>query len=313
MSRLQCVGTSSKVPSKDAEAAKPGILSLRDAPENKSVQSQKQPQKPKLSSRPEGHHRSAITETRRDKGNVDRNTVDPEPASETPNAQQESGFKKIQVKHRTSRIETYTSLQAPSAADTSTHRPEKSHRAAAPVNAERKTVSSECVQKMNEPIVQLPRHPGLPKCGSDRSTTEAESGDEEEECEEEDKDTADFRAPIELLAEFLTAVMESKYTLAKKLCQMILIYEPENPEAKHFLPLIEERLLIEETQKCTSSEDNTSDDDDDDDDDDDEESSSSSGSDDDDDDDDDDTGTDTDGENSCSSSSDRKEEGISQQ
>lgn len=67
--------------------------------------------------------------------------------------------------------------------------------------AEGKTVSSECVQKMNEPIVQLPCHPGLPKCGSDRSTSEAESGDEEKECEEEYEDTADFRAPIELLAE----------------------------------------------------------------------------------------------------------------
>ncbi|XP_034167134.2 glutamate-rich protein 2 isoform X4 [Pangasianodon hypophthalmus] len=171
---------------------------------------------------------------------------------------------------------------------------------------EEKTVSSECVQKMREPLLQVPRCLGVPKCGAGRSSSEAESGDEEE-CEEEEEDADEFRAPIELLAEFLKAVMEKKYTLAKKLCQMILIYEPENPEAKHFLPLIEERLLIEEAQKGSSGEDDTSDDDDDDDDDDndDDESSSSGSGDDDDDDDDTDTCTDSDGDG-------RKEEDISQ-
>ncbi|XP_026999180.1 glutamate-rich protein 2 isoform X4 [Tachysurus fulvidraco] len=264
MSRLQCVGTSSKVPSKDAEAVKPGILNFRDGPVNKSVQCPKQPQKSKLSTQPEGHHPPAITERRPDKGD-DRNTVDPELVSDP---QQKSIFKKTNVKHRPSRSEPHTGLQAVSAADTNTHRRGKSHRPSAPVSTEEKSVSVECVPNLHEPVVQVPRQPGMPKCGSDQSTREEENGDEEEECEEEDEDTAEIRAPIELLAEFLKAVMERKYALAKKLCQMILIYEPDNPEAKHFLPLIEERLLI---------------------------------------------GTDTDGGNSCSSSSDREKEVIIQQ
>ncbi|XP_048868597.1 glutamate-rich protein 2 isoform X2 [Brienomyrus brachyistius] len=53
------------------------------------------------------------------------------------------------------------------------------------------------------------------------------------------------RAPLTLFAEFLKSVMERKYILARKLCQMILIYEPENPEAKQFIPLIEAKLLME--------------------------------------------------------------------
>ncbi|XP_023661833.1 glutamate-rich protein 2 isoform X3 [Paramormyrops kingsleyae] len=53
------------------------------------------------------------------------------------------------------------------------------------------------------------------------------------------------RAPLLLFAEFLKSVMERKYSLARKLCQMILIYEPENPEAKQFIPLIEAKLLME--------------------------------------------------------------------
>ncbi|XP_060774368.1 glutamate-rich protein 2 [Neoarius graeffei] len=331
MSRIQCIGTSSKVPSKDAEAGKPGVLSSRDAPLIKSIRSKKQPQKPNLSAqtegqqpstiierrpdegnvdrpqkpnlsaRTEGQQPSTITERRPDEGSVDRITVDPEPASETQSAQQESSFKKTTAKHRPSRGETHAGLQALSPADTSTLRQEKSPKRSAPVGTEEKNVSAECVQKIHEPGVQVQQYLGAPECGTGRGTSEAESGDEDE-----DEDTAEFHAPIELLAEFLKAVMEMKYKLAKKLCQMILIYEPENPEAKHFLPLIEERLLIvpEEAQDGSSSEDNTSDDDDDD--------ESTSGSGDDDDDDDDDTDTDSDGENSCSSSSDREVEDISQ-
>nr|KAF6353200.1 glutamate rich 2 [Pipistrellus kuhlii] len=53
---------------------------------------------------------------------------------------------------------------------------------------------------------------------------------------------------MESASEFLRAEMSQDYHLAKKLCQMILIYEPENPEAKEFLTLIEEMLLMEEAQ-----------------------------------------------------------------
>lgn len=59
----------------------------------------------------------------------------------------------------------------------------------------------ECVQKMHEPV-QVHRYLAVPKCGTATSenTSEAESG-YEAECEEEKEDTAEFRAPIELLAE----------------------------------------------------------------------------------------------------------------
>ncbi|XP_077175864.1 glutamate-rich protein 2 isoform X6 [Paroedura picta] len=57
-------------------------------------------------------------------------------------------------------------------------------------------------------------------------------------------------APLELMGEFLKAIMEREYSLAKKLCQMILIYEPQNPEAKQFLPLIERKLQLESIQEA---------------------------------------------------------------
>ncbi|XP_064183237.1 glutamate-rich protein 2 isoform X1 [Anguilla rostrata] len=72
-------------------------------------------------------------------------------------------------------------------------------------------------------------------------TSQDDSKPEEEGEISEDEE---HRAPIELFAEFLKSVMDKDYILAKKLCQMILIYEPDNPEAKQFIPLIEEKLLL---------------------------------------------------------------------
>lgn len=63
------------------------------------------------------------------------------------------------------------------------------------------------------------------------------------------------KAPIELMAEFLKAVMERDYNLASKLCQMILLYEPDNCEAQHFVPLIKEKLLMEENDQNSENED----------------------------------------------------------
>ncbi|XP_033900140.2 glutamate-rich protein 2 isoform X2 [Acipenser ruthenus] len=73
-------------------------------------------------------------------------------------------------------------------------------------------------------------------------SSEGEGNDSEDEAQSEDEEN---KAPIQLLGEFLQSIMEQNYTLASKLCQMILIYEPDNPEAKQFIPLIEEKLLIE--------------------------------------------------------------------
>uniref|UniRef100_A0A671WPT6 Glutamate rich 2 n=1 Tax=Sparus aurata TaxID=8175 RepID=A0A671WPT6_SPAAU len=88
----------------------------------------------------------------------------------------------------------------------------------------------------------------------------------EERTEEEDVEDEELKAPVELIIEFLRAVMDGDFQLASKLCQMILIYEPDNPEASEFLPLIQKKL----------SEDEDDDDDDDDESGSDEESSQSS-------------------------------------
>ncbi|XP_029790262.1 glutamate-rich protein 2 isoform X4 [Suricata suricatta] len=77
--------------------------------------------------------------------------------------------------------------------------------------------------------------------------------DHEDDTNDDDNDedsnpNKDTQAPLELMAEFLRAEMGQDYHLAKKLCQMILIYEPENPEAKEFFSLIEEMLRMEKSQ-----------------------------------------------------------------
>ncbi|XP_053453114.1 glutamate-rich protein 2 isoform X2 [Nycticebus coucang] len=83
--------------------------------------------------------------------------------------------------------------------------------------------------------------------------------DDEDDTNDEDNDESsnakkDTCAPLELMAEFLRAEMGGDYHLAKKLCQMILIYEPENPEAKEFFTLIEEMLLMEKAQNLKDDE-----------------------------------------------------------
>ncbi|MEE6518717.1 hypothetical protein FKM82_029885 [Ascaphus truei] len=85
-----------------------------------------------------------------------------------------------------------------------------------------------------------PSH-SIPNHGKDNLS---DSGDEDDK----------GRAPTELFAEFLKAVMDQDYKQAQKLCQMILIYEPENPEAKEFTPLIE-KMLQREDEQCTGDED----------------------------------------------------------
>ncbi|XP_035264792.1 glutamate-rich protein 2 isoform X2 [Anguilla anguilla] len=87
-------------------------------------------------------------------------------------------------------------------------------------------------------------------------TSQDDSKPEEEGEISEDEE---HRAPIELFAEFLKSVMDKDYILAKKLCQMILIYEPDNPEAKQFIPLIEEKLLLgqEDDESSNDTEDSS--------------------------------------------------------
>ncbi|XP_040000094.1 glutamate-rich protein 2 isoform X2 [Xiphias gladius] len=120
-----------------------------------------------------------------------------------------------------------------------------------------------------------------------------EVNEEEEQTEAEVAEDEDLKAPLELIIEFLRAVTDRDFQLARKLCQMILIYEPDNPEASEFLPLIQEKLLEEQEAEQSNEEDEEEEDDSDDVDDED------------DDDDDDDCGSDEESSqsSSCSSSS----------
>nr|KAG5695080.1 hypothetical protein BaRGS_032573 [Batillaria attramentaria] len=79
---------------------------------------------------------------------------------------------------------------------------------------------------------------------------------------------------------FLDCLMKKDYLNAEKLCRMILIYEPKNPEALKFHPVILEKLELDKEAEENSDEggsDEEGDDDDDDDDDDDSDEDSSLG------------------------------------
>ncbi|XP_020756152.1 glutamate-rich protein 2 isoform X1 [Odocoileus virginianus] len=92
-------------------------------------------------------------------------------------------------------------------------------------------------------------------------STDDDGEDTSDEDKEEDSNpNKDTHAPLELMTEFLRAEMGHDYHLAKKLCQMILIYEPENPEAKEFFSLIEEMLLLEKAQNLEEDDDESEDD-----------------------------------------------------
>ncbi|XP_076722674.1 glutamate-rich protein 2 [Callospermophilus lateralis] len=108
-------------------------------------------------------------------------------------------------------------------------------------------------EKNNEHYVQ----------GTDKLSESTDADGEDDTSDEDDEDSnpkKDTRAPLELMAEFLRAEMGRDYHLAKKLCQMILIYEPENPEAKEFLSLIEEMLLMEKAQNLKEDEEDSEED-----------------------------------------------------
>ncbi|XP_019733259.1 glutamate-rich protein 2 isoform X2 [Hippocampus comes] len=95
------------------------------------------------------------------------------------------------------------------------------------------------------------------------STTEALlTPREKNECGKNPKDDADSLrdVPVELKLEFLRALRQRDFQQAKRLCNMILIYEPHHPEASEFLPLIQ-RKLLEEQQADQDSDDSDSDDD----------------------------------------------------
>ncbi|XP_006141558.1 glutamate-rich protein 2 isoform X2 [Tupaia chinensis] len=101
-------------------------------------------------------------------------------------------------------------------------------------------------------------------CLQDIDKLSESTDDEGEDTNDEENDDSSpikgTRAPLELMAEFLRAEMGRDYHLAKKLCQMILLYEPENPEAKEFFSLIEEMLLMEKAQNLEEADEDSEDD-----------------------------------------------------
>nr|XP_046178218.1 glutamate-rich protein 2 isoform X3 [Oncorhynchus gorbuscha] len=111
------------------------------------------------------------------------------------------------------------------------------------------TPCSMCVHPPAEPL------PPLEPEGEEEHTEE----EDDDDCEADDDEEEGYRAPLELMAEFLKSVMDKDFVLAKKLCQMILVYEPNNPEAKQFIPLIQERLEREQEEKSQDDDDDCSD------------------------------------------------------
>ncbi|XP_023153980.1 glutamate-rich protein 2 isoform X1 [Amphiprion ocellaris] len=86
--------------------------------------------------------------------------------------------------------------------------------------------------------------------------------EEEEQTKEEDVEDEDLKAPVELKMEFLRAVKEKDFQQATKLCQTILVYEPDNPVASEFLLLIQKKLLEEQEAEQSSDEDEEEEDED---------------------------------------------------
>ncbi|XP_040213710.1 glutamate-rich protein 2 [Rana temporaria] len=86
---------------------------------------------------------------------------------------------------------------------------------------------------------------------------------QESSSDDDESDNETTAAPLQLLTEFIKAAMDEDYKLAWKLCQMILIYEPENPEAKEFSPLIQKMLQNEEDHASNDGDSEDTDEDDD--------------------------------------------------
>uniref|UniRef100_A0A3Q1MUQ2 Glutamate rich 2 n=1 Tax=Bos taurus TaxID=9913 RepID=A0A3Q1MUQ2_BOVIN len=120
--------------------------------------------------------------------------------------------------------------------------------------------------EMSKNVVIAEQEKNNEHCPEDINDKLSESTDDDgEDTSDEDKEedsnpNKDTHAPLELMTEFLRAEMGHDYHLAKKLCQMILIYEPENPEAKEFFSLIEEMLLMEKAQNLEEDDDESEED-----------------------------------------------------
>lgn len=284
MNRLQCVGRPSEVSSKDNEKEvvplKPVIGSSADPVAKESVEWKPKQQKPKPSVKTRGQDLSinyettnikAPSSTRQTKAKPSEKREEQDPSIQTegnPSLNSETSSASHKVHNSKSR--GYNASKAPSFRNVTTHG-HKLPEQVPPIMTEKQ---GECEVQSESVLEKHIQAPQVVSSANDQDPHEAQS-------EEEENESAEGHVPLELFAEFLQAVMTKNYQLAKKLCQMILIYEPQNSEAKSFLPLIEEKLLIEAEEESDDDDDDddefdTSDDDEDDVEDDDDESTDSS-------------------------------------
>ncbi|XP_049603096.1 glutamate-rich protein 2 isoform X1 [Syngnathus scovelli] len=102
----------------------------------------------------------------------------------------------------------------------------------------------------------------IPGSAAEDESPPTEAPEEKYECGKNCEDDADDLrdVPVELLMEFLRALTDKDYQQAKRLCKIILIYDPLHPEASEFLPLIQAKLSEEEeNQDSDDSDDSDSD------------------------------------------------------
>ncbi|XP_050967448.1 glutamate-rich protein 2 [Labeo rohita] len=290
MNSLQCVGrpseVSSKVSEKEDAPLKPVIGGSADPVAKESVEWKPKQHKPKPSGKIEGQGPSVNSETtnmrlkapsstRQQKAKPGEKSEGQDlsiKTEENPSLNSETSHTTLKV-HTSKSRRGYNASKAPSFRNVTTHG-HKLPKQVPPIMTALKK-QGECdvqSENMHELHNQAPQ---VVLSANDQDPHEAQS-------EEDGNESAEGHVPLELFAEFLQAVMTKNYQLAKKLCQMILIYEPQNSEAKSFLPLIEEKLLIEADEESDDDDDDdsdeydTSDDDDDYVEDDDDESSDSS-------------------------------------
>ncbi|XP_016095956.1 glutamate-rich protein 2-like isoform X2 [Sinocyclocheilus grahami] len=261
MNSLQCVGrpseVASKVSEKEVEPLKPVIGSSADPAAKESGEWKPKQQKPKPSGKTEGQGPSVNSETNmklKTPRTMRQQKAKPGEKTEgNPSLNSETSDTTLKV--HSSKSRGYNASKAPSFRNVTTHGHKLPKQVPPIMTALEKQgecdVQSESVHELH---IQAPQ---VVLSANDQDPHEAQS-------EEDGNESAEGHVPLELFAEFLQAVMTKNYQLAKKLCQMILIYEPQNSEAKSFLPLIEEKLLIEADEESDDDDKyDTSDDDDD--------------------------------------------------
>ncbi|NP_001313381.1 glutamate-rich protein 2 [Danio rerio] len=285
MNRLQCVGRPSEVSSKLSEKEVPPLkllsASLGDPAAKEAVERKAKQTKLKINEKTEGQAPAQTSETASNmKLSSSTRQQKPKPEGKTDgmdsslttkqNAFQKSETLNPSLKaHSSNSSRGYNASKAPSFRNVTTHGHKPPKQVPSIMTALEK--QEEC-EVQSESVHELhTQAPGEVLSANDKESPEAQHDEEENESDE-------GLVPLELFAEFLQAVMIKNYQLAKKLCQMILIYEPQNSEAKWFLPLIEEKLLMEADEESDDDDDesDTSDDNDDEDDDDDDDESSES-------------------------------------